>query len=294
MIRVRAFAKINYGLSVGGVRDDGYHEVETVMQSISLYDDVEVEESGSGFDLAVEPEQADVGPLEKNTAYAAWRLLCQEAGRELPIRVRLFKKIPSGAGLGGASADAAAVLVGVNELFGLGLSAGRLREIGVRIGADVPFCISGGTALGEGIGEKLTPLPAPPEHALLVVKPESGAETAKIYKAYDDDPVKLVSAKPLVDSLRSGSVEEFAAALGNDLSHTTEKFVLEVAEHKETLLGIGALGVCMSGTGTAVYGVFRSEEEARVAATRVTAPFVGVYLPVTCGTEILGREKADD
>ncbi len=295
MIRLKAFAKVNYGLSVKGVRDDGYHEVATVMQSVSLADEVGLQRADEGFGLAIEPEETDVGPLEKNTVYRAWLLLCKEAGRELPARVRLSKKIPSGAGLGGASADAAAVLVGANELFGLGLSGEKLRGLGVRVGADVPFCISGGTALGEGIGEVLTPLPAPPAHALLVAKPQGGAETARIYNAHDETPKETpketpestTSTGPILKALEAGNLEGLSASLGNDLAHTTKNFVPEVAAYEAELLEAGALGACMSGTGTAVYGVFQTEEKARAASRRLTVPFAGVYEPVARGTEIV-------
>ena len=289
MIRLRAFAKVNYGLSVKGVRDDGYHEVATVMQSISLADEVEVEKTDRGFDLIVEPKGTNVGAPEKNTAYRAWLLLCEEVGEKLPARVRLYKKVPSGAGLGGASADAAAVLVGFNEVFELKLPTEKLRELGVRVGADVPFCVSGGTALGEGIGEILTPLHAPPAHALLVAKPESGAETARIYRSYDEEPLQPTSAEPILEALYTGDLSALATALNNDLAYTTKSFVPEVAEYEKKLLKGGALGACMSGTGSAVYGLFAKEEEAQTVAGRFAAPFVGVHGPVTCGVEIVDR-----
>ena len=288
MIRLRAYAKVNYGLSVKGLRNDGYHEVATIMQSISLADEMEIEKTAEGFELLVEPEETDVGAPEKNTAYRAWLLLCEEVGEELPARVRLFKKIPSGAGLGGASADAAAVLVGINELFGLGFSTEKLQRIGVRVGADVPFCVSGGTALGEGIGEILTPLPAPPAHALLVAKPERGAETAQIYGSYDEQPARSTSITPILEALRSGSLGTLSDSLDNDLAHITKNFVPEVAEYEKKLLEEGALGACMSGTGTAVYGSFAKEKEAQTISGRFAAPFVGVYEPVAYGVEIVG------
>ena len=148
-----AFAKVNYALEVRGLRDDGYHEISSVFQSVSLADELEIERSGGGFELIFEPDGVEVGPLEENTVYKAWALLWEASGHELPARIRLHKKIPAGAGLGGGSADAAAVLVGMNELFDLGLEIEDLRRLGARIGADVPFCLSGGTALGEGVGE---------------------------------------------------------------------------------------------------------------------------------------------
>ncbi|MDQ4105763.1 MAG: 4-(cytidine 5'-diphospho)-2-C-methyl-D-erythritol kinase, partial [Actinomycetota bacterium] len=201
-VRSRAFAKVNYAVSIKGLRDDGYHEISTVFQNISLADEVELERAAEGFGLRVEPERADTGPSKENTVYRAWESLCELCGYELPVRVRLYKKIPSGAGLGGASADAAAFLVGANALFGLGLNSEELAGVGLGIGADVPFCILGGTALGEGIGEVLNPLPAPPDHRLLLVKPQPGAETASIYRAYDEHPAEeRTSTEPVVAAL---------------------------------------------------------------------------------------------
>lgn len=287
VVGLRAFAKVNYVLSVLGLRDDGYHEVATVMQSISLADEVEIEKTDSGFGIFVEPERVDVGPQEKNTVYKAWSLLREIAGEELPAKVRLYKKIPSGAGLGGASADAAAVLVGLNEMFGLGLKVEELREVGGRIGADVPFCITGGTALGEGIGGRLTPLPAPPDHRLLLLKPERGAETALIYRAYDEHPEHPASVEPMLRALEAGDLGAMAKSADNNLSRTTKSLVPEVAEYEKALLKNGALGACMSGTGTAVYGIFDTEEAFREAANASGALFSGVYEPVLRGVEVL-------
>lgn len=288
-MRLKAFAKVNYGIFVKGLRDDGYHEVETVMQSISLADEVEIEKTTGGFELVVEPEQTDVGSVESNTVYRAWKLLCERAGEQLPVRVRLFKKIPSGAGLGGASADAAAVLVGLNELFGVGLGIEELRDIGLKIGADVPFCVSGGTAVGEGIGGCLTELPAPPDHCLVLLKPERSVGTARIYKAYDSlkNGTSNASVAPILEALRKRDLGALGVSLCNDLAAVTKNFVPEVAEYEKELLKQGALGASMSGTGTAVYGLFEDMETARVAARLSKAPFSGVYGPVSSGVEEL-------
>ncbi len=284
----RAFAKVNYALEVRGTRPNGYHEVSTVMQSISLAEEVEIETVAAGFELVVEPEDAGIGPLEENTVYRAWRMLAELAGVELPARVSLRKKIPAGAGLGGGSADAAATLVGLNELFGLGLSDEELRKIGLKIGADVPFCLSGGTALGEGIGEVLRPLPPPPPHYLVIAKPAAGAETARVYQSYDERPKEgNFSASPAVEALRRGDLGSLVRALGNDLAPVAEGLVPEVRELEEELLRAGALGAVMSGTGTAVCGIFSSEAGARAVAEGLRAHFVGVYEPVVRGVEFL-------
>ncbi len=288
-VHFRTFAKVNYALDVLGLRGDGYHEVRTVLQSVSLADEVEIEVGDEGFGLRVEPDGARLGPPEENTAYRAWRLLRQLTGDELPVRVRLRKGIPAGAGLGGGSADAAAVLVGLNRLFGLGLGAEDLRELGARVGADVPFCVSGGTALGEGAGELLTPLPPPPEHHLVLTKPSASAATTRIYRAYDDEgPARGANAvEAVVAALRSGSLPVLAAAVGNDLAPVTARIVPEVAALERKLLENGALGASMSGSGTAVYGIFDDADAAWSAARKSGVAYSGVYGPVSCGVEDL-------
>ena len=286
-VRLRAFAKVNYALDVLGLRADGYHEISTVMQSISLADELELRRATGGFDLSLEPEELRIGAQEQNTTYLAWKALRRLTGRELPVEVTLRKEIPAGAGLGGGSADAAAVLVGLDELFGLGFRVDELRGIGAGIGADVPFCVSGGTALGEGIGEILTPLPSPPMHHLVVAKPLRSVDTGMIYHAFDEARTKSThSVKPVVSALRSGSLPAFAAAVGNDLAPVTMDIIPEVGEKEQTLLASGALGVSMSGSGTAVYGIFDDEKAASIAKDTVDALFIGVYGPVSHGVKI--------
>jgi 4-diphosphocytidyl-2-C-methyl-D-erythritol kinase len=287
-VRLKAFAKVNYALDVLGLRADGYHEVSTVMQSISLADELELRRAAGGFDLSLEPEEVAIGPQERNTTYLAWKALQRLTGEEFPVKLTLRKEIPTGAGLGGGSADAAAVLVGLNELFSLGLQVDEMRGIGARIGADVPFCISGGTALGEGIGEILTPLPAPPAHLLVVAKPPGSADTAGIYRAYDEAKTESTnSVKPVVSALCSNSLPALAAAVGNDLAPVTKGIIPEVAKLERTLLASRALGASMSGSGTAVYGIFDDAEAAGIAKDMVDAPFIGVYEPVSRGAEIV-------
>jgi 4-diphosphocytidyl-2-C-methyl-D-erythritol kinase len=293
-VRLRAFAKVNYALDVLGLRADGYHEVSTVMQSISLADEVGLRRATGGFDLSLEPEEVETEPQERNTTYLAWKALQRLTGKVLPVEVTLRKEIPAGAGLGGGSADAAAVLVGLNELFGLGLRVDELRGIGAGVGADVPFCVTGGTALGEGIGEILTPLPAPSDHLLVIAKPLRSADTGKIYRAYDDAETECMSSvEPVVSALRSGRLPALAAAVGNDLAPVTRGFVPEVAALEHTLLASGALGTSMSGSGTAVYGIFDDERAAGTAKDTVDAPSIGVYEPVSHGVEIVRTGRSE-
>lgn len=291
-VRLRAYAKVNYALEVGGRRFDGYHDIRTVMQSISLHDEVEIERGvGDGLELVVEPAEAEVGEPESNTVRRAWSLLQSVCGTRMPVRVRLRKGIPSGAGLGGASADAAAVLVGLDALFGLGLGALGAREVGARIGADVPFCVSGGTALAEGIGEELRSLPAPPDHRLVLVKPGRGASTAAIYEGYDRLPgAGERCVEPVLEALGRGDLDGLARSVGNALAPVTKSLVPEVEEYEQSLRAGGALGASMSGSGTAVYGVFDSWTVASGAGERLGAPFRGVYEPLPCGVERLSGE----
>ena len=287
-VRLRAFAKVNYALDVLWLRADGYHDIATVMQSISLCDEVEIERIAEGFELSAEPEVADIGPPERNTTFIAWKALQRLTGDALPARVTLRKRIPAGAGLGGGSADAAAVLVGLNELFDLGLRVDGLRKIGVKIGVDIPFCVSGGTALGEGVGEVLTLLPEPPAHHLVLAKPRRSADTGRIYRAYDATKTESArSVKPVVSALRHRSMLALAAAIGNDLAPVTRDLVPEVSALERELLASGALGASMSGSGTAVYGIFDASEAARIASDALKTPFAGVYEPVSRGIEIV-------
>ncbi|WP_119068898.1 16S rRNA (adenine(1518)-N(6)/adenine(1519)-N(6))-dimethyltransferase RsmA [Rubrobacter indicoceani] len=290
VVLLRAHAKVNYTLEITGVRDDGYHELRSVFQSISLHDDLSLTKAGSGFSLKVEPPGADVGPSDENTIHRAWRLLSGRVGRELSVAVELTKRIPAGAGVGGGSADAAAFLVGANELFSLGLSEDELREVAVGVGADVPFCISGGTALGEGVGEKLSALPPPPEHYIALVKPEASASTAEVYRAYDSNTVESKgNSGPVMAALLAGSLTRLASSIGNDLAPLTARIVPELAEYERVLLASGAIGTAMSGSGTVVYGIFWDEQSARVALASepLTGVAVGVYRPVGFGVEII-------
>ncbi len=287
-VRLRAFAKVNFALDVIGLRMDGYHDIASVMQSISLSDEVDIERIAEGFEFDSQPEGAEIGPPERNTAYVAWKSLQRSTGEALPASVRLRKWIPVGAGLGGGSADAAAVLVGLNELFGLGLRVDELREVGARVGADVPFCIYGGTALAEGVGEMLTPLPEPPAQHLVLAKPHRSADTGEIYRAHDAAGAESARrVEPVISALQSRSLRDLAAAVGNDLISVTSDLVPEVATLQRELLAREALGAAMSGSGTAVYGIFDDQRAAERAANTVDAPFTGVYEPVPYGVEIV-------
>ena len=290
-LATRAPAKINLTLHVLGRRADGYHDLESFVAFAGVADTLSLV-PGQNLSLLLEgPTAAGAGPPEDNLVLRAARNLRERVGGLRAGEFRLIKRLPVAAGIGGGSADAAAALVGLDRLFGLGLDDAGLRKAGLRIGADVPFCLAGGTALGEGIGEILTPLPAPPPHALVVAKPEAGADTGAIYRAHDERPGTIrPSVAPTVEALRAGDLGALARSLGNDLAPVTRALVPGVGELEEALSRAGALGVAMSGTGTAVYGVFRSVSEAREAARRLPADhFVAVCRPVGRGLRLHRR-----
>ena len=270
-IALRAFAKINLTLEVLGERPDGYHELRTVMHSIGLFDTVTVTvEPFSGPDRYIRVRANEPLPF-RNTArraaeayFAAADRLCPESVCGLAVSIDLKKGIPSEAGLGGASADGAAVLFALEKLIGA-LGTEKLYEIAPSIGADVPFCLHGGCALCEGIGERLTDCPAA-ELPLLIVKGERGVSTGALFRALPPAAEKAgAPSADMLEALRSGDAEAVSGLLMNDLGSAAEQVAPEIAEYRTRLLEAGAVGALMSGSGSSVYGIFRSLEAAEAA-----------------------------
>ena len=272
---VKAFAKINLGLDVLGKRDDGYHEVRMIMQSIGLCDEISLEVLEEDvIRLSLEGAGPDVPEDERNIMYKAAALLKEHCSPRKGVYIRAVKHIPSRAGLGGGSADAAAVLKGMNGLFELGLDEKELRELGVRLGADVPFCIMEGTALAEGIGEILTPIKKAPHLYVLLAKPAEGVATGGIYKAIDESGLMegeegRAHRKDCIDGLiracDTGDVRELCGDLINIFEPVTEARQPLIAELRQRMLELGALGALMSGSGPTVYGLFDDSLRAEAA-----------------------------
>ena len=183
-MRLQAFAKINLGLDVLGKREDGYHEVRMIMQTVNLYDRIEMDRTEDGV-IRTETNLPFVPDGEGNLAWRAAKLLLDEKGIKDGVTIKIRKYIPVAAGMAGGSTDAAAVLFGVNKMFGLGLSIKELMECGVKLGADIPYCLMRGTALSEGIGEELTPLPQIPQCQVLIAKPGISVSTKVVYESLD-------------------------------------------------------------------------------------------------------------
>jgi 4-diphosphocytidyl-2-C-methyl-D-erythritol kinase len=274
-VRVVAPAKINLYLWVGERRPDGMHEIESVMQSVSLFDELSLS-SGPAVSLDVSPPGA-APEDESNLVVAAVRALLAVRPTPFGAALHLEKWIPSGAGLGGGSADAAAALVGLNELWESGLSKKALEKIGAGIGADVPFCVRGGTAGALGVGERLAPLIVRQPLWWVIAKPPGSLSTAEVYRRFDElgGPGSSVSdAHDLADALARGDVERIGASLRNDLFDAAVSLDGSVGSTREALLEAGALGAVMTGSGTATAGLARDETHAKEIASR----FAGAWI----------------
>ena len=264
-ISLKALAKINLGLDVIGEREDGYHEVRMVMQSIHLYDRVEIRRLRSS-QIRVETNLYYLPVDEDNLVYRAAKLLKETCGIRDGVKITLSKFIPVAAGLAGGSSDAAAVLVGMNRLFKLGLKQERLLELGEQIGADVPFCIMRGTALAEGIGEKLTPISGMPKCPVLIAKPAVSVSTKEVYDSLRlHDGMDHPDIDGMVEAVRQKDLSLIASKMGNILETVTITKYPVIREIKKIMKENGALNAMMSGSGPSVFGLFESEKELQTA-----------------------------
>lgn len=264
-LTLKALAKINLGLDVLGRRENGYHDVRMVMQTIYLYDNVTIEKIAES-EIQVETNLSFLPCDENNIAYKAAKLLMDEFGISGGVKITLEKHIPVAAGLAGGSSNAAAVLVGMNRLFELGLSQEELMERGVKLGADVPYCIMRGTALAKGIGEILTPLAPLPKCYVLIAKPATSVSTKVVYEKLDS---KEIEQHPDIDGiiagLEAGDLDQVCASMGNVLERVTIEDHPIIEEIKDVMKEFGALNAMMSGSGPTVFGIFSDKTLAEEA-----------------------------
>ncbi len=264
-ISIKALAKINLGLDVVRRREDGYHEVKMVMQTIHLFDRLEIRKTVSSG-IHIETNLSFLPTNENNLIYKAAKLLMDEFSISEGIYVNLQKHIPVAAGMAGGSTDAAGVLYGMNKMFDLGLTKEDLMRRGVKIGADVPYCIMRGTALAEGIGEKLTALPPMVKCPVLIAKPQISVSTKYVYENLKLGPDTLhPDIDTLVEDIGSKDLMKIAADMGNLLETVTIPAYPVIAEIKQQMLEHGAQGAMMSGSGPTVFGLFKEEDTAEAA-----------------------------
>lgn len=279
MLKAKAYAKINLSLDIVGVRDDGYHLIKTVMQSISLYDIISVEKVGT--DIAISCNIPYIPCDKRNIVYKCAEKFFEHTKDRFGVRIDIQKNISSQAGLGGGSADGAAVLVLLNKLCKNPLSTEKLCEIGAKVGADIPFCIVGGCALCEGIGEVITPIDSKISLDLCIVKPDFGVSTVEAYKAFDNAEIlSHPDTDKVIKSIENGDKKTLSSNLVNVLEMDRR-----IDEIKDFLVESGAIASCMSGSGSAVFGIL--ESGASIPKCDLYNSKVFPAHTVGCGVEIL-------
>ena len=268
-LELKALGKINLGLDVLGRRENGYHDVRMVMQTVYLYDRIIMKKSKTpGIRLETNLYYLPVN--ENNLAYQAAQMLMDEFHIEEGVSIQLDKHIPVAAGMAGGSSNAAAVLFGMNRMFSLGLSQKELMERGVKLGADVPYCIMRGTVLAEGIGEILTPLSPMPKCYVLIAKPAISVSTKMVYEKLDSHEIEdHPDIDGILAGLKAGDLKKVAGSMGNVLERVTVDAYPVIDQIKKMMIKEGALNAMMSGSGPTVFGIFDDRAKARKAADAI-------------------------
>lgn len=281
-LTVLAPAKLNLFLDITGKRSDGYHIVNMVMQAVSLYDEVTVGLTDN--DIRIECSDKEIPCDETNTAYRAAKAFFEAVGGDRGAVIRIKKRIPSQAGMAGGSTDAAAVLWALNELTGASLPLEKLADIAETIGADVPFCLYGGTMTAGGIGTILSPLPDMPECAVVVVQPDVRISTAQAYRLSDEKGYDATAdAEQVIGGIAEGCLKDIGTGLYNKFEKIVE--IPEIESVKETMMNAGAVGACLTGSGSAVFGLFEDRSMAEDCADLLEKKYDRVYVvkPVSTG-----------
>lgn len=266
---LKAYGKINLGLDVVRRLENGYHQVRMIMQSVELADTVTMRRLSEDR-IVLKTDKPGLPCDERNLAYKAASLMKEQFSLSGGVEIMLEKRIPVAAGMAGGSSDCAAVLKGMNELFGLGASFEELQKIGVKLGADAPYCLMGGCALSEGIGEVLTALPKPPACTLLLAKPNISVSTKYVYENLRLDELRHhPDIDGILQGIETGDLEKLCGKLENVLESVTGKEYPVIGKIEEAMKEEGALQALMSGSGPTVFGIFREREDAERAMERV-------------------------
>lgn len=281
--RIKAYAKINLGLDVIRRLPNGYHEVKMIMQSIGLYDELTLKRVPDGITLTTDHPELSCG--EDNLAYRAAKLMIDTWHIPGGIHIHLQKNIPIAAGMAGGSTDAAAVMKGISRLFDLEIPLPRLMELGMSIGADVPYCILSGTALAEGMGEKLTPLTPAPDFYILVAKPDISVSTKYVYEHLDITKIQRhPDISGMVRSIESSSLQGILDRMGNVLETVTIPAYPVIDTLKHRIRELGAINSLMSGSGPTVFGIFLSEQAAEFACEQLKSENSSIQVFLTTPT----------
>jgi len=277
---LKAYAKVNLTLDVIGKLPNGYHQVRMIMQQIDLHDEVILTPMKSGIKLVTNSPFIPVD--HRNIAYKAARIMLKRYNIKSGIHIKIDKQIPVSAGLAGGSTDAAAVIKGMNSIFELGLSLEEQMAIGLELGADVPFCIMGGAALAEGIGEKLTPIEGVKEGWMVLAKPNIGVSTKEVYQNLEWDKIgKHPNTENMLEAIMDSDIHTVSEELCNVLEEVTINLYPAVKELKDRFWEYGAFGVLMSGSGPSVFGFFKSYEKAKKAQKNLSRIYNQAYVVST-------------
>ena len=262
-IELKAYGKINLGLDVIRKRPDGYHDLDMIMQMVDVYDDIVITKNKTGK-IEVKTDTAVLSNGKDNLAYMAAKMLMDEFKIKDGVNIYINKRIPIAGGMAGGSSDCATTLMGINQLFELGLSKEELMERGVKLGADVPYCVLGGTAIARGIGEVLTPLAAPADCHVIIAKPPVSVSTAYVYGHIKPlEITKRPDIEAMAQSIKDGDLKKMASLIYNVMEDVTVGEYPIISEIKQVMLDNGALNSIMSGSGPTVFGLFDDKEKAQ-------------------------------
>ncbi len=278
-IELKSRAKINLSIDVLGKREDGYHLVEMIMQTIDLYDIIKIDELCSD-NIIINSNSEDIPLDSNNIVYKAINLIRDTFNIKKGVKVFIQKNIPIAAGMAGGSSNAAAILVGLNKLWNLNLSEVELQRLGFKLGADVPFCISGKPALAQGVGEELSYIKGLPKDVeILICKPEIFVSTKKVYEGLDLNNIEIrPNNKQLLKYLEEEDISSLAVNMANVLESVTSKLYKEIKDIESIMIDNNALGSMMSGSGPTVFGLYRNKEEALKCKEELLKKYKQVYL----------------
>jgi len=283
-MNIKAHAKINLALDIVGKRDDGYHNLRMIMQTVNLHDQISIKKVNN-YPLKLVCDNPRLPTDERNLVYKAAIFFKNEYNLSGGMFISLKKNIPISAGLGGGSSDCAAVIVGINKIYKLGLSPGELIKIGERFGADVPFCMLGGTALAEGKGEILTPLPPHPHVYIVIAKPPESISTSFAFKSFDlKKKVNEPDIDQMISNIKKKDVEGIASGFSNVLEVVGIRECPSIARIKELFMEFGAIGTLMSGSGPSVFAYFIDQKHACNAIREMQPLLPNVRLFLTSTT----------
>ncbi|GKX28547.1 4-diphosphocytidyl-2-C-methyl-D-erythritol kinase [Vallitalea longa] len=280
-INIRARAKINISLDVIGKRQDGYHEVKMIMQTINLYDKINMKKIRKD-EIKIQTNLAFLPVDDRNLVYKVVKHLKEKYSIKTGVFIDLYKVIPVAAGLAGGSSDAAATLVGMNRLFNLRMTMNEMMEIGTMFGADIPYCLLRGTALSEGIGEKLTPLKRFPNAYVVIAKPNINVSTGYVYSNLD---LNDIDARPdtdeIINGINKGDLHHICLNMGNILETVTTKKYPIINEIKRCMMENGAIGSLMTGSGPSVFGIFDDKRKAYNLAHKLKVNNIAKFVYTT-------------